>query len=164
MQLYSQPPQRSFSQIVIPDDAPVYRIKEGKFFADDILYEPGSIIVWPEEPNMEMEPLNSLAREEMKKYVQKLDKYGRETAEKAGKAYVSLARAFENAAHLANLEGKNRRVELLNGVEEKPVLGARRRGPAKSKRIDTEVQGEVIIESPSANSARAANDAMGSKL
>lgn len=134
MQLFSQPPRQSFSPTVIPDHVPVYRIKDGKFYADDELYEAGSIIAWAEEPNLEMEPLNALALKEMKKYLEKLDVHGREVAMKNGKAYVSYADAFKNSMELAKQEGK--RVTLLNGAQETPILGGSRRGPKKASKID----------------------------
>ena len=139
MKLYSQPPIGSFQPTIIPDDVPVYRIKEGKFFGvdenmNDRLYEEGSIIAWNEEPNLEMEPLNEMAFDAMKAYVDKLDKYGKAAAEKAGKSYISLADAFDNAYALANQEGK--RVTLLNGPREVPIMGAKRRGRKSAKSIE----------------------------
>lgn len=134
MQLFAQPPQRNFQPVVIPQDVPVYRIKEGKFFCDDVLYESGSIIVWPDEPNQEMEPLNALAIENMKYYLEKLDKHGREVAKATGKAYVSLSDAFANSYALAQQEGK--RVTLLNGREEANILGKKRSGPQRARSIE----------------------------
>lgn len=134
MQLFSQPPRQSFSPTVIPDHVPVYRIKDGKFYADDELYDAGSIIAWEDEPNLEMEPMNALAVKEMKKYLEKLDVYGREVAAKNGKAYVSYGDAFRNSMELAKQEGK--RVTLLNGMQETPILGGSRRGPKKASKID----------------------------
>lgn len=132
MQLYSFPP-RAQGAITIPQDVPVYRIKEGKFYADDELFEAGTIISWPDEPNEEMEPLNDLARERMIAFLEMLDKHARAAAEKAGKAYVSRVDAFANSYALAKEEG--RRVSVLNGPAEKSILGAKR-GRPRGKKIE----------------------------
>ena len=134
MQLFNAPPARNFQPVVIPQDVPVYRIKEGKFFCDDVLYEQGSIIVWPDEPNTEMEPLNTMAIENMKFYLEKLDKYGREVAKANGKAYVSLANAFAQSHEFAKNEGK--RITLLNGREEPNILGKKRTGPTRARELE----------------------------
>lgn len=162
MQLYSQPPRTAFMPVAIPDDVPVYRIKDGKFYADDELFEAGSIIAWDEEPNMEMEPLNPIARERMIKYMQKLDKYGREVAEKNGKAFISIEDAFNQSAILAKSEG--RRVSLLNGTQEVPIMGGgKRKGKAKARKIDNVTPVDVITEK-AANTSKAVNDAVANKF
>lgn len=151
--------------MTIPQDVPVYKIKEGKFFADDELYEAGSVIAWPEEPNLEMEPLNSMARENMRAYIQKLDKHGAEAAAKAGKAYVSLENAFENAHALAQQEG--RRVTLLNGTQEVPLMGGSRRGRPKARKVTSDGVEEANISNNnkhSLNSSKVVNDAVGKGL
>jgi hypothetical protein len=132
MQLFSQRPQ---APSIIPDDVPVYRVKDGSFFADDQLFQAGSIIAYEEEPNVEMEPLNKLALEKMQIYLRKLDKLGREKAEKEGKGYTSLEDAFANAYSAAFSEGK--KVSLLNGPRETPVMGNKvKRQPKVNKIAD----------------------------
>lgn len=134
MQLFTSPPARNFQPVVIPQDTPVYRIKDGKLFADDVLYEAGSIITWPDEPNVEMEPLNEMAVKAMKTYLAKLDKAGRAVAAVAGRAYVSMADAFDNSYAMAMQEGK--RVTLLNGSDEPVVLGKKHKTPPRARKID----------------------------
>ncbi len=134
MQLFNAPPGRNFQPVIIPQDVAVYRIKEGKFFCDDVLYEEGSIIAWADEPNQEMEPLNAMAIAAMKKYLLKLDGHGRAVAAATGKMYISLSEAFSNAYELAKQEGK--KVTLLNGREEPNILGKRRTGPTRAKQLD----------------------------
>lgn len=119
------PPQPQ-AAIVIPQDRPVYRIKQGRFFGpDDNLYEEGQIIAWKDEPNLEMEPLNALAQEAFSKFLAKLDKFGREAAEKAGKAYTSLADSHATAYALAQAESKG--FEALGGKKQIPLMGARKK-------------------------------------
>lgn len=114
MQLSPVPPQRQ-APLVIPQDRPVYRIKseKGFFGPDDNLYAEGEIIIFEDEPNPEMEPLNSLAIEKMREYLEKLDAEGRKVAEKTGKAYHNLADAFDNARTLEQQEHK--KVQLISG-------------------------------------------------
>lgn len=165
MQMQSQPNQ-VFMPVVIPDDVPVYKILDGKFFADDELYEPGSLISWEEEPNLEMQPMNKLARRRMKEYVAKLDELGRAVAEKTGKAYISMAvSAFENASELAHQDG--RRVNLLNGKKEVPIMGGQRRTKKARMITATEESDVPLIDSDnkhSLNSAKTVNDAVGKKM
>lgn len=118
-------PPQSFAPVVIPQHRPFYRIKAGGFFGpDDTLYRENDIIGWDGEPNQEMEPLNEKAQDKMMTYLKKLDKYGREAAEKAGKAYNSLADAHDNAFALAQKESKM--VERINGPKQVPLMGAKK--------------------------------------
>ena len=155
MQLDNFPP-RSSSPAVIPQDEPVYRVNEGKFFADDTLYEEGQIITWPDEPNDSLEPLNDLAREKMKEFYAKIDEAGRKVAEKAGRAYVSRLDAFENSYALAKQEG--RKVNVLNAPDQKNILGAKR-GRPRGKKIEID-QGEQQ-EVKAVRGRNAVNSSMG---
>lgn len=139
MQVYLQPPKQSYVPLVIPQDKPVYRLKE-QIYADDELFEAGAIITWEDVPNLAMEPLNSLAQEMFTMFIEELDKAGLEVAAKTGKKYRSLADAFRNATDLAKQEG--RRVESLNSSAPVPIMGA------KIKRRGAKVQTESspIIE------------------
>jgi len=130
MQLFSAPPVSS-APVYVPEDVPVYRVGDGRFYADDVLYGPGTIISWPDEPCESLEPLNAKARENMMAFLEKLDDLGRKAAEKAGNSYVSRVSAFENAYALAKQEG--RRVSVLNGPQKKQILGARIKNPRGRK-------------------------------
>lgn len=134
MQYHLQPPRQSYMPIAIPQDKPVYRIKE-QIYADDELYEPGAIITWEDVPNMAMEPMNEMANEMFSMFIEELDKAGREVAAKTGKKYRSLADAFKNASELAKQEG--RRVEMLNASKPVPIMGVR------LKRRGAKVQNEI---------------------
>lgn len=131
MQLFSQPPIRSFAPTVIPDDVPVYRISGKGFYGVDangfdFLFETGSIIAFDDEPNKDMEPLNQLATERLNKFFEKIDAKGREMAEKTGRAYISQSDAFRNAYAMAKDEAKG--VRVLNSREPTPILGGKKRG------------------------------------
>lgn len=85
-----------------------YRIlaANGFFGPDDHLYIVDASGNYPEiyydgEPNDEMEPLNDLARSRMLAYLEKQDNFGRQAAEKAGKAYVGRPRDLDGAIQLA---------------------------------------------------------------
>lgn len=137
MQLSPVPPRRQ-DTIVIPSDRPVFRIAEGAFFGpDDQLYPEGSIISWHDEPNQTMVPLNELAQEAMKEYLTKLDKAGAEVAAKIGRSYQSLADAYENSMVMAKEESKG--LQLLNAPEQKPLMGAKKKGIAeKISKVEAE--------------------------
>lgn len=125
------PPQRQ-QHLIIPQDRPVYRIKEGKFFGpDDCLYNEGEVIEFDDEPNTEMEPLNGLAQEKMRQYLEKLDIEGKKVAEKNGKAYTSLADAFENARE--QMSNDTKKVRSLTAKEQVPLMGAKKKGGRISK-------------------------------
>lgn len=136
MQLSPVPPQRQ-PALVIPQDRPVYRIGSGQFFGpDDCLYPEGSVIAWDEIPNQEMEPLNALAQEKMRAYLAHLDAEGRKVAEKMGKSYTNLGDAYENSISLAKEEGK--KVQLIGGKEQVPLMGAKKRGRPSVQKIELE--------------------------
>lgn len=165
MQLYSTPPRTAYQPLVIPEDVPVYRILEGKFFADDELYEPGSIITWDEEPNLEMQPLNKLAQERAKAYRLKLDEYGRKVADKNGTAFISIDHAFEQANMLA--QNESRRVNVLNAMPEVPIMGGKRTRAPKAKKIELNAETDPLVSGNnklSLNSAREINNAAAKKL
>lgn len=110
---------------VIPQDRPVYRILQGKFFGpDDTLYEEGSFVIWKDEPNLEMEPMNELAQDNMLKFLEKLDAAGRKVAEQTGKSWNNLADAHANAYALAQQESKS--FEVLNAPKQVPLMGAKK--------------------------------------
>jgi hypothetical protein len=118
----------------------VYRIKEGKFFGpDDTLYAAGSYVIWKGEPNMEMEPMNAMAHNNMLAYTKKIDEFGREVAAKTGKAWNSLADAHANAYALAQKESKT--FEPLNANKQIPLMGAK-------KKIDSIEQIDVTKTAP----------------
>lgn len=143
MRLSPQPPSRP-EAIVIPSDTPVYRIKEGKFFGpNDHLFQEGEIIEFQGEPNLEMEPLNEMAREKMRTFLTKLDEEGRKAAAKAGKAYHGYLDAFENSIHLAKQEGKS--VRSLSAKEMTPIMGVPKE-ISIAKKIEPDLTGPLYIE------------------
>jgi hypothetical protein len=143
-QLYSFPP-RSQAQLNIPQDVPVYKVGEGQFYADDELFPAGAIIVWPDEPNASLEPLNDLAREALGAFYEKMDAFGIAASEKTGKAYVKQAAAFRNQFSPAQQEG--RRVAHLNGADDRQILGARR-GRPRANKVDQPAVVTGEIKSP----------------
>lgn len=125
--------------MLIPNDRPVYRVlSTAGFYADDHLYPEGSVIAWRDEPNEEMEPLNSLAREAQAAYFDKLDALAKAAAEKAGRAFVGRPRSLEDAIAIASQDA--RRVQLVDGDGGVPLMGAKKRGPARVEHIVEEAE------------------------
>lgn len=128
-------PFQPTAPLQIPQDRPVYRIKSGKFFGpDDSQHEEGEFIVWKEEPNQEMEPMNELAQENMTKYLKKLDGFGRQVAEKMGKSYTSLADAHANSYALAQQESKQ--FEVLTAKKTVPLMGGKNINAAAIEKVE----------------------------
>lgn len=133
MQLSPIPPQRQ-AILNIPQDAPAYRIKSGGFFApNDHLYLEGAVLLYDDEPNLEMEPLNELAVEKMKAFLTKLDIQGRAAAKKAGKSYTSYLDAFENARSLGRSRGG---VRELTSSTDVPLMGAKKQSSIRQVTLD----------------------------
>ncbi len=133
------PVRPSAPPVVIPQDRPVYRVKEGKFFGpDDTLYAEGSYIVWKQEPNLEMEPMNELAQDAMQVYLEKLDKSGRAVAHMNGTEWTSLADAHKNAYALAQKESKS--FEVLSGPKQVPLMGAKKENAGVIEKIEINTQ------------------------
>jgi len=146
MSRLSPVPPQAQAPIVVPQDRPVYRIKQGKFFGpDDNLYEEGAIIAWKDEPNMEMEPMNELAQAAYSKFLAKLDKFGKEVAEKTGKAYTSLADAHANSYDLAKQESKS--FEVLNGKKQVPLMGAKKKLDSIES-VDLNIKSAPLLSEP----------------
>lgn len=111
-------------QLQIPQDVPAYQLKSACFL-DDALYPEDFALTWPDEPNLEMLPLNHLAREAMAKYVAKLDACGKAAADKVGKHYNSLADAMDNARAIEIQE--NRKVGVITGKKQVPLMKANKK-------------------------------------
>lgn len=137
------PPMRQ-APVIIPQHVPVYRVLDDKGFfgPNDTLFPRDSIISYVDEPNPEMEPLNSLAEEAMKKYLGRLDKEGRKVAQRNGTAFTSLADAFEQARTMAQQESKT--VHLIGGAAEMVPLMAGKKKDNKVSRIELESQPPVL--------------------
>lgn len=119
----------------IPQDVPVYRvIDERGFYCDDNLIPKGEYIIWEEEPNPMMQPMNELAHEAFCEYLKKLDAFGKEWADREKKSYVSQLKQYQNSLGIE--EGEDlRRAKVIGGREETPIMGAKRKGPAKAQRV-----------------------------
>ncbi len=129
-------PPRPQAAPLIPQDVAVYRILDEKgFYADDTLFPVDTIIAWERDPNPLMEPMNDLAHEAMKKYLGKLDVFGKEKAKEDKKAFVS-----QLAAYVAKTEsddaGDGRKVKVIGEKAQVPLMGAKARGRPKANKVD----------------------------
>lgn len=117
-------PPRAAAPVIIPQESPVYRLKAPFFGPDDHLYAEGEILIYEDEPNPEMEPMNELAQDAMRTYLKKLDEHGKTAAEKVGRGYTGLSDAYENSLLLSKQQGK--RVQSLSKREAAPMMRAKK--------------------------------------
>jgi len=154
---YSPLPPKMYAAPIIPQDVPCYRILEGKgCFLDDIMFFPGDIVTWTEEPNKEMEPLNELAKKAMNAFFDDREKLAKAASAAKGMRYIPLRRPIEEERELNTSEA--RRVELIKGDGGVPVMGARKRGRPKANKLDA----TGIEQKPIADLARAGKNAANS--
>jgi hypothetical protein len=123
--------------VVIRSDRPAYKIMAAHgFYAEDFLYEQGSLLYWDGIPNEEMEPLNDLARDRLKAEIERLDDLGRKAAAANGRAFVERPKTLEGAIRIATLDA--RRPQLIEGDGGVPLMGARQQGPKQAAAIEAE--------------------------
>lgn len=128
---YSPLPPKMYSPPSIPQDVPCYRILEGKgCFLDDVMFFPGDIVTWTEEPNKEMEPLNELAKAATNAFFDDRERLAKTASAAKGMRYIPLRRPIEEERALNSADA--RRVELIKGDGGIPVMGARKRGRPKA--------------------------------
>lgn len=143
MRLSPMPPQRQAAQ-QIPQEFPVYRITDEKgFFADDTLYPEGMILGWNEGLNPNMEPMNELAHEAMKKYLATLDGFGREKAKQDKKSYTNQLDAYL-ARTEAPAEDDGRRAIVIGEKPQVPLMGGKKRGRPSVLTVDLTPQPDAI--------------------
>lgn len=147
-------PPKMYAAPVIPQDRPCYRILDGRgVFLDDVMFFPGDIVIWDEEPNKEMEPLNDLARGATDAFFDDREELAKAASLKKGMRYIPLRRPIEDDRMLNSSE--SRRVELVKGDGGVPVMGARKRGRPKAERVN--ISG--VEEKPIADLSRKGRDA-----
>ncbi len=140
MQLHTRSSNAAFRPVIVPDDVPVFQILKGKFFGVDEngfdrLYPEGAVIAYLDEPNLDMKPLNAMAWEATREYLDKIDALGMKKAEKDGVAFVSERKAFETA-YAPPSRGK-KGVVMLNQDKEVPIMQAKK-NPGAVEQIEPE--------------------------
>lgn len=91
---------------------PVYKIlaEHGFFGPDCKLWKEGEVIIYTDEPNLEMKPMNAAARDAMDKYVSKMTEFARAKAEKDGKPFsglpVDMISALDDAVESAYADNR----------------------------------------------------------
>ena len=143
---YSPSPPKMYGAPSVPQNVPCYRILEGKgVFLDDIMFFPGDVVTWSEEPNKDMEPLNDLARQAITKFFDERESLAKAASASKGMRYIPLRRPIEEERELNSSEV--RRAELVKGDGGIPVMGAKKKGGHKASRVDTSgVQEKPIVD------------------
>lgn len=143
MRLSPVPPQRQMAPI-IPQDIAVYRVTDEKgFFADDTLFPQDTILAWPDEPNPNMEPMNDLAHEAMKKYLAKLDGYGREVSKRDKTSFVSQLEAYKLRTEESD-DDTGRKAVVIGERPQIPLLGGKKRGRPRAEKVDLSGQSQSV--------------------
>src|ERR1035437_2055023 len=129
----------------IPDDQPCYRILKPCFLAGEYCVE-GEIIVWTQEPNKEMEPLNDLAHEATMAFFDNLDECGKKVAAQRNTRYVPLRRPV--ADDIALNTAAARRPEIKKGDGGIPVFAheGKKKGIPSIKKLRTGLVQEQAIK------------------
>ena len=88
---------------MIDNTKAAYRVLNpyGFFSDDDTLYAEGAEIYFDGEPNDQLEPLNQLAKDRLVAHLEALEKFGKEAAAKAGRAYAGRPRTLDGALAIA---------------------------------------------------------------
>jgi hypothetical protein len=122
--------------MLIPSERPAYRIlaANGFFGPDDHLYGQGDCIVFDDEPNEEMEPLNELARTKLREYLTKLDGFAEEVAKKNGRAFQGRVRSLDEQIKMATQDA--RRISLISGDGGVPLMSAKNERAANVGKIE----------------------------
>jgi len=146
-QLSFQGNKNNLVPVVIPQDVPIYRVGDEKFFGTDAsghdrLYETGEFIEHEGEPSLGMEPMNALAMANMTALVEKLDRFGQAVADKTGSTYTGYSSALSNAHAAAQAEGKS--VAFLGDKETTPILGGKQKREAKTRTVHLQQEVPVI--------------------
>lgn len=98
------------------------------FFCDDTLFEEGAEVEYDGEPNLELEPLNEVARQKLIQFIEKLDNLGRQAAEKAGRPWAGYPRHLDGQLALATAVQRS----------EMNILGAGHSDKTTAKRLESE--------------------------
>lgn len=104
---------------------PIYQIlDENGFFGPDCkLWREGEYVMFTDEPNLLMKPMNEAARAEMKKFISKLEGFARQKALKDGREFtglpVDMIRQLDDSVDSAIDE--NKRIMGLEITSKPPV-------------------------------------------
>lgn len=94
----------------IPTDRAAYRVlsTEGFFGPNDHLYKEGECILYDDEPNEQLEPLNEPAFTKMQAFLERLDELGRAAAAKHNRTYAGRPRSIDGALAVARMDEQYR--------------------------------------------------------
>jgi len=112
------------------DERPIYRLLEPFFGPDCNLYPEGDTIVFDDEPNENMQPLNEAAKVKQKAFFDKLDECARKSAEKAGREYAGRPRSLDDAITLATEEAR-----AIQRVADGPGVALMKATPKTADRV-----------------------------
>lgn len=136
MQGLSPVPPRPQTQVHIDSSRPAYIVIEKRGFFDDAdkLWEKGSMIYWDGEPNPGLDPINDMAMDRMRSYLQVLDDKAMEVAKLKGAGHASMVNAFEARRRLAELDSNG--TDAVDGFSEPSILGMKKKRSHAAAPVD----------------------------
>jgi len=138
-ELFLTPPRAKIDP-VIPQNKPVYRVldEKGFFGPDDTLHPEGEIIVLHDEPNINMEPMNDLAKDRLRIVMKKLNESSKHVADANGRYFAPQTQSVDDM--LSNATEDARRIKSLSNPDGVAIMGAKL---DSSKRIESAFPEEV---------------------
>jgi hypothetical protein len=149
---YASPPVTKTAPVHISQKVPVYKLLRPYFDKQDCLIPEGEIIQLKTEPNQYMEPMNSLAKEEMVKLLTKIDNIALGKVESVKP--LSLLEKYEKEkalkAHTVDdsdeLEGSVAALSTFNNEPTKSILGARKIKVGEDEYVVDKREADKIIK------------------
>jgi hypothetical protein len=158
--MYGLSPKQPAMQgpIHIDPDRPAYVVIDKRGFFDDMdkLWNQGEMLYWEGPLSLGLDPINDLAIEKMRAYLQELDKKAEEVAVKKGYGHASMVGAFEARRRLGEME---RNLAMpVNETGEVQILGVKKKTSKFSASVSEPVhRQQIIVNQPSRRKENKAN-------
>jgi len=138
------PPVR-YAPPAIPENRPAYEViaEKGFFSEDDELLKQGTIIVFDGTPSLGLKPLNDKAKKIMIKYIEELDRLGKEKAAIDKRGYTRHPSVAQAAQWMEELEQGG--TQVLGRKTNRNILG---RKPQRKKKVQTIEQTTAVASAP----------------
>lgn len=136
MQGLSPLPPRPQNRVDIDPDVPAYQIIEKRGFFDDQdnLWPKGSMIYWEGTPSMAFDPLNELAHEKMREYLQHLDDLAVQVDKQKGSSHASIVEAYTARRRIQEMDRRSGR--SIDHEAQMPIMGAKQYNQPRARSVE----------------------------